>query len=127
MMKEGSPWFRRFYKEIKKMSPHFKFVKLKYGFYRIYWTGGGEPAYIHEVYKDMPYLGYDWEDDDVRLESQKYYEEYEDKVELTRKLKNYVEGYVDAIHTMQKRHFQLMNDREFRQEAQNAYRQVKVK
>jgi hypothetical protein len=126
-MNEGSIWFKRFVEECEKMSPHIKFVRVKYGFYRIYWTGGGEPAYIHEVYKEMPYKGYHMDDLDPRFESQRYYEEYEDAGEITRKIKNFVEGYWDSIATMRKRIYMLKNNKEFRETATKAYRQVRVK
>lgn len=127
MYKEGTPWFKRFRKEVEKMSPHFKFRRIKYGFYRIYWIGGGEPAYIHEVYKEMPYKGYDVENVDPRLESKKYYEEWEDNVENIRRVKNYVEGYVDSIERMKTRYYMLRNDKEFRENAVKAYKQFHVR
>ena len=124
---EGSLWFRRFKKELHRISPHFKLRRIKYGFYRIYWVGGGESAYIHEVYKEMPYHGYDTDTDDFRLESKKYYEQFEDRAELTRKIKNYVEGYTDSVSRIRKRYFMLRNNKEFRDEATKAYRKFYVK
>lgn len=109
------------------MSPHFHFRPINYGYYRIYWTGGGEPAYIHEVYKWMPYSEYQIEFKDPNVISQRYYEEYEDQLEVTRKIKNYVEGYVDSLDTMRKRFFQLKNDKEFRKTAVDAYKTVRLK
>lgn len=109
------------------MSPHFRFVPIQFGYYRIYFVGGGEPAYIHEVYKWMPYSGYVIEQNDINLVSQKYYEEYEDQIALTRKLKNYVEGYTDSIGTMRTRYFMLRNNKEFRETAVQSYRTVAVK
>jgi hypothetical protein len=124
---EGSRWFKKFKKDVEKMSPHFEFRRIKYGFYRIYWTGGGEPAYVHEVYKWMPVKGYDYEDWDPRFESHRYYQEYEDQAELTMKVKNFVEGYWDSLQTMKKRLRMFKNDKEFRKEAIEAYRNVRVK
>jgi len=126
-MLEGSRWFRRFYKECRKLSKHIYFKRIKYGFYRLYWTGGGQPAYIHEVYKEMPYRGYDINDKDIRLQSFKYYQEYEDSAELTRNIKNFVEGYVDSMGTLRKRVYMLKNDKEFYKNAVDAYKQVRVK
>lgn len=123
---EGSFWFKKFKKEVKKMSPHFQFRRIKYGFYRIYWTGGGEPAYVHEVYKWMPYKGYDWEEKDPRYEDKKYWQEKEDD-EIVLKVKNFVEGYVDSMQTMRKRFWMFRNNAEFRKEATAAYRNVRIK
>lgn len=126
-IKQGSLWFRRFVKDVQKMSVHFKFVPINYGYYRIYWTGGGEPAYVHEVWKWMPYRGFNYEEKDLNLISKRYYEEFEDQLEVTRKVKNYVEGYVDSLETMTTRNYMLKNNKEFRKEATNAYKQVAVK
>lgn len=123
----GSIWFRRFVKDLRDLSPHFQLRRIKHGFYRIYWTGGGEPAYIHEVYDNMPYRGYDIEMDDYRLESKSMYEQYEDRAELTRKVKNYVEGYTDSMDKLRRRYYMLRNNAEFRKEAVNAYKTRKVK
>lgn len=126
-MTEGSHYFRRFVKECKKLSPHLKFVPISYGYYRIYWVRGGSAAYMHEVYKWMPYKGYTQNELDPNVDSQKYYEEYEDQIKLTRKIKNFVEGYTDSMHTLITRVYMFKNSKEFRDEATKAYRQVKVK
>lgn len=122
-MTEGSRWFRRLYREAKKIDPNFRFKRIKFGFYRIYYRD----AYIHEVYKEMPYKGYDLDDLDPRFESQKYYEEYEDSGEITRKVKNYVEGYVDSIDRIRTRAYMMRNDKEFNDNATKAYREMVVK
>lgn len=120
---KGSRWFRRLIREIQAMSPDIRIVPAKYGFYRIYWRN----AYIHEVYDNMPYKGYDIEQEDLRNMSQSYYEEYEDQNEITRKIKNYVEGYWDSIDSIKTRLYLLKNDEEFRNNAQKAYQQFVVK
>jgi len=122
-----SIWRKRFEKECKKLSPHIKFKPIKYGFTRIYWVGGCEPAYMHEVYDNMPYKGYDIEEKDPRFQSKKYYEEYEDSAELTLKIKNFVEGYWDSLYTMKKRVYMMKNNKEFRNTAIDAYKRVRVK
>lgn len=124
---EGTPWFKRFYKDCKKMSDRLKFVRIKHGFYRIYWVSGGQAAYVHEVYKEMPPKGYDIEEKDMRLQSKKYYEEFEDHVEYVRTIKNFVEGYYDSIKKIKKRLYMLRNNKEFRQKAVKKYKQIKVK
>ncbi len=124
---DGTYWFKRFVRECGKISKHIQFRRIKYGFYRLYWNGGGEPAYMYEVYKDMPYKGYEWFDIDPRLESQKYFEEFEDRVELTRKIKNYVEGYYESIHRIKTIVYMFKNDKEFRETATKAYHRVHVK
>ena len=118
----GSVWFRRLLKECKQISPHIRFKRIKYGFYRIYWR----QAYLHEVYKEMPMNYYNIENDDIRLESQKYYEELEDGGEITRKVKNYVEGYYDSIKRIRTRVYMMQNDPDFYKAARNAYKQMRV-
>ena len=121
-MTEGSLWFRRLFRECKKISPHIRFKRIKYGFYRLYWR----QAYLHEVYKEMPMIGYTHEIDDPRLESQKYFEEYEDGGEIVRKIKNFVEGYYDSIKRIRTRVYMMQNNREFYTAARNAYKQMRV-
>lgn len=122
-MLEGSIWFKRFYNDCKKISPQLRFVRVKLGFYRIYYKN----AYMHEVYKEMSEMGYDWDELDPRLESQKYFEEFEDNAELTRKIKNYVEGYWDSLDRIRTRVFMMKSDKEFNQKATGAYKQMVVK
>ncbi len=126
-MVEGSQYFRRLVKDCADMSTHIHFKRIKFGFYRVYWTGGGEPAYIHEVCKDMTLIGYDIMDEDPRFENKKYYEEFEDKAELTMKIKNYREGYWDSFRTIQKRIYLLKNSDEHYKESVRAYRNVRVR
>lgn len=123
----GSRWFRRFTIEASKLSPHIKFKRIKFGFYRIYWVDGGEPAYIGECYKEMGEVGYEVEEKNYQLESKKYYEEYEDNPELIRKIKNFVEGYRDSIHRLKTKVWMMKNNDEFRKTAVNGYKQMKVK
>lgn len=120
-------WRKRFEKECKKMSPHIKFRPIKYGFTRIYWVNGCEPAYMHEVIDNMPYKGYDIEEKDPRFQSKTYYEEYEDQAELTMKIKNFVEGYWDSIRTMRKLVYLMKNSKEHYKTAVEAYKNVRVK
>lgn len=123
-MTEGSRWFRRFVKECNKISPHIRIKKIKMGFYRIYW----KDAYIGEAYKEMPYKGYDIEEMDVRmLESQKYFEEFEDGGEKIRKIKNFVEGYADSIDTLKTNVWLMRNSQEHYNNAREAYKQMIVK
>lgn len=123
----GSRWFRRFQRDCKKISPHIKFKRIKYGFFRLYWTGGGENAYLGECYKDMPEKGYEWYDIDPRLESRDYYEEYEDNVALIRKIKNFVEGYWDNLDKIKTRIYQMKHSKEFYKSATEGYRTMRVK
>lgn len=109
------------------MSPYLKFVPIKYGFVRIYWVGGGEPAYFHEVWKHMPYKGYNIEEKDVRFQSKQYYQEYEDQAELSMKIKNFVEGYWDSMKTMEKRIYMFKNNKEYNKEARKAYQKIRVR
>lgn len=75
----------------------------------------------------MPEHGYDWHELDPRLEDQKYYEEYEDNTELTRKIKNFIEGYWEAVDRIRTRVYMVRNDKEFNENAGNAYKQMRVR
>lgn len=121
--KKGTYWFRRFVADCKKISKYIRIVPIKLGFYRIYW----KEAYVHEVYKEMPTKGYDLDDLDPRFEHKKYFEEFEDRAELTRKIKNYVEGYWDSIRTVERRVWMFKNDNEYYQQAKNAYQTMYIK
>jgi len=121
---EGSRWFRRLVNDIHKIDPYLRLKRAKFGFYRVYW----KQAYIHEIYKEMPLIGYDFEDQDPRnFESQKYYEEYEDVNERTRKIKNFKEGYWDSLDRIKTRVYMMRHDKEFNKEATQAYQQVVIK
>lgn len=123
----GSLYFRRFLKDLKRMSPHLVLVPITHGYFRLYFINGGEGAYIHEVWKWMPYRGYELEYKDIELISKKYFEEYEDQLTMNRKVKNFVEGYWDCLDRVKTRLWLLKNDKAFREEATKAYRQVVVK
>ena len=110
-------------KDIPKISPDLRVVRVKLGFYRIYYR----QAYLHEVYKEMPEHGYDFEDYDPRLDNQSYFEEYEDNATLIRTIKNYKEGYWDSLDTIRTRVFLMKNNAEFNEKATNAYKQMVVK
>ena len=120
---EGTYWFRRLQKELRKVSPHIRLVRLKMGFYRVYWQN----SYLHEVYKEKPQKGYDIYEEDPRIESRYYYEEYEDNIEITRKIKNFVEGYYDSLDTIKTRVYMLRNNEEFARTSANAYKQMVIK
>lgn len=120
---EGTIWFRRFLKDVKNISSRIRIKRIKMGFYRLYY----DDAYLHEVYKEMPQHGYDIYDIDPRIENQSYYEEYEDNTELTRKIKNYVEGYWDSLDRIKTRVFLMRNNKEFNTSAKNAYKNMYVK
>ena len=119
----GNSYFRRFKANAEKLSPHIKFRRIKYGFYRIFW----KQSYVHEIYKECPMIGYQFEIEDPSLESQKYYEELEDGNEITRKVKNYKEGYFDSLDHIRTRVWMLRHDKEFNQNAEQMYRQMVVK
>lgn len=124
MAHEGSRWFRRLVKDIKKIDPYLRLVRAKHGFYRIFW----KQSYIHEIYKECPYIGYTFTEDDRRMEeSQKYFEEYEDGNEITRKIKNYKEGYWDSLDRIKTRVWMLRHDKEFNRTIENKYKQFVVR
>lgn len=120
---EGSLWFRKLVKEIKHIDPYLRLVRAKHGFYRIFW----KQSYIHEIYKEMPLIGHDILEEDQRIESQHYFEEYEDANEITRKIKNYVEGYWDSRDRIITRVWMLRHDKEFNKTIENKYKQFVVR
>lgn len=126
-MEKGTRWFQRFVREAEAMSPHIRFKRIKYGFYRIYWVGDGVSAYVSECSKDMPQFGYEIEEKNFQLESQRYFEEYEDNADLIQKIKNFKEGYYDSIDKLRTNVYMLKNNAEHRKEAQEAYNQFIVK
>lgn len=105
------------------MDRNFRIVRIKCGFYRIYYR----QAYLHEIYKEMPQRGYDMDELDPSFEDKKYFEEFEDRAELTRKIKNFVEGYWDSKETIRTRMYMMRNDKEFNQNATQAYQNFYVK
>ena len=114
--------WKRLQKDIQKISKHIRVKKIKDKFYRLYFRH----AYLHEMFGEMPQIGRDVIEADRRLESRDYYEEYEDNVELTREIKNYIEGYWDSLDRIKTRGYMMRNDDEFYKAAVRAYRQIKV-
>ena len=74
----------------------------------------------------MTPVGYDFEAYDPRFDNQSYYQEYEDQAELTMKIKNYKEGYYDALQRIRTRVYMMKNDSEFYKAAVDAYKQMRV-
>lgn len=120
---EGSYWFRRLLKDIKKIDNNLVVKRAPHGFYRVFF----KRAYIHEIYKECPMIGYDFEIDDPSLESKKYYEELEDGNEITRKVKNYKEGYWDSLDRIKTRVWLMRHDKEYNENATKAYQQMVVR
>lgn len=123
---KGSYWFERFQVDARKIDPHIHFKAIKYNYYRIYWMGGGENAYLGECSREMPEKGYDIEERDINLDDQKYFEEYEDQIELTNKIKNFVEGYWDSLESLKTKVFLMKHSKEFYKTATEGYRQMRV-
>ncbi len=115
---EGSLWFRKLIKDCEKISNRIWFKRIKHGFFRIYWG----QAYIYEVYKEMPQYGHDIYENDIRLvESREHYEKYQDRAELTRKIKNYVEGYSEAFDAIRTNAYLMKTNTEHNKQATQAY------
>jgi len=127
IINEGNYWFKRFQKDCKKISPAIHFKRIKYGYYRIYWMGHGENAYLGECTKEMPIIGYDIYENDIRLESQKYFEEYEDQIELTKKIKNFVDGYYELLKNIKTRVYMMKHNKEFYKTVVDGYKQMRVR
>ncbi len=120
---EGSYYFRRLVKEAKKISPHIKFKRIKYGFYRIYLKG----AYIGECSKDMTQMGYDIEHKNWNYEDRRYMQEYEDTIDSTARIKNFREGYWQTLDRLKTRVFMFKHDKEFYKQALRGYSQMRIK
>tara|TARA_R100001086_G_C11848217_1_gene261045 strand:- start:31439 stop:31840 length:402 start_codon:yes stop_codon:yes gene_type:complete len=120
---EGSHWFRRLVRELYKESDYFRVVRIRHGFFRVYW----KDAYVHELFKEMPYKGYSIYTDNPYKESLKLMQEYEQDGELQRKIKNFVEGYSDARKAIKLRTFQFKNNKEHYDTAKQMYRKVVIK
>lgn len=120
---KGSVWFRRLCRELRRMSKHFRIKRIRSGFYRIYW----KDAYVHEVYKEMPYRGYEWCIQDPYKESLKLVLQYEQDGDIQRKVKNFVEGYCEAIRAIKLRTYQFKNNDEHYRLAKDMYRNVVIK
>ena len=120
-------WFKRFRKEAEALSPHIEFRRLSLGFYRIYWVRSGHSAYMGECYVEMPEMGYDIDEKDINLVSQKYYEEFEERTALTRKIKNFVEGYWESIDRLKTNVYLFKNNKEHRQLQIDGYKEFVIK
>lgn len=120
---EGSYWFRRLVRDLHKQSKYFKVRRIREGFFRIYW----KEAYVHEMYKEMPYKGYVWYTDSPYKESQKLMQEYEQDGEIQRKVKNFVEGYSEASNAIKLRVHQFKNDDYHYRTAKDMYKQMVIK
>jgi hypothetical protein len=105
------------------MSKHFVVRRIRHGFYRIYW----KEAYVHEVYKEMPYRGYEWYTESPYKESLKLMQEWEQDGDLQRKVKNFVEGYSEASKAIKLRVYQFKNNDEHYRTAKDMYKQVVIK
>jgi hypothetical protein len=118
-----STYFKRLKEDCKKISPHIKFKYCGLGFWRIYYN----QAYLHEVYEDMGLAGFDITIENPRLRDRKFFEEYEDHIETVRTVKNFVEGYQDSLERIRTRIYMHRHDKEFNQEAEEAYKTFMVK
>lgn len=116
-------WFRRLLKDCKRLSSHIKVKRIKNGFFRIYY----KQAYIHEIYKEAPLIGYTMDFLDPRFESKKFWESKEDKADLTRNVKNYVEGYWDSLDRIRTRVYLFRNNDEFYKTAVKGYQTMVIK
>ncbi len=122
-MNEGSYYFRRLVNDARKISPHIRFRRIKYGFYRIYLKG----AYIGECSKDMPQVGHDINEKNWNLEDSKYYQEFEDTIDSTKRLKNFKEGYWETLDRLRTRVYMFKHNKEFYKEALRGYSQLRIK
>ena len=118
-----SKYYKRFKRECRRISPHIRFKHIRCGFVRLYYKN----SYLHEVDTNMPYKGYDFQIHNPRLENKSYYEEYEDSIDVIKTIKNFKEGYLDAIETIQTRMYMHRHSLEFNKNAEAAYRNVVVK
>lgn len=82
---------------------------------------------MHEVYKEMPYKGYTWYTESPYKESFKLMQEYELDGDIQRKVKNFVEGYYEAIKAIKLRTYQFKNNDEHYRIAKDMYKHVVIK
>lgn len=120
---EGSTWFKRFLKDCRKISKHIRIKRIKNGFVRIYW----KQAYLGEAYKEMPPMGYDIEELNMHMVEKKYYEQLEDQADLTRKIKNFKEGYYDSLDRIRTKAYMMKHDKEFYETACKGYETIRIK
>lgn len=123
MRNEGSFWFRRLARDLKTMSPHIKLVRIKNGFYRIYYRY----SYIGECFKNMPEHGYDIYERAQGFENYSYYEQYHGNADAAMRIKNFVEGYWETYRRIKTKLFQINNDKEFAKTALDGYKVMRVK
>ena len=119
----GSRWFRRLVREAKRMSPHIRFKRIKYGFYRIYYR----QAYVVECFKNMPEMGYDINEKNFHFERYQHYQDYHDNTDSTMRVKNFVEGYHETKNRLRTRLFQMNHSKEFYETARRGYSQMRIK
>ncbi len=122
-MTTGSKWFKRLVKDCKKISSHIRIKRIKHGFYRVYW----KQAYIGELFKEMPMKGYDHTDNDKGFEERKYWESKEDGAEMTRNIKNFVEGYWDSLDRIRTRVYNMRHSKEAYETAVKGYSRLNIK
>lgn len=120
---EGNFWFNRLLKEAKKISPHLRFKRIKYGFYRIYL----KDAYIGECSKDMSEKGYDIEEKNYHMEDTQYRQQFEDNIDSTARLKNFKEGYWETLDKLKTRVFLFKHNPEFHKNATQGYKTMRIK
>lgn len=75
----------------------------------------------------MPQVGYDCIDKDFNFLEKKYVESREDPSELTRKIKNFVEGYWEALETIRVRVYLMRHDAQYNKLATQRYQTVVIK
>lgn len=120
---EGSVWFRRLVREFKRVSPHIRFVRIKAGFYRIYFR----QAYVGECSKNMPELGYNIFERSIGFEDYSFYQKYHNTVDSTLRVKNFVEGYWETRNKLRTRLMNMMNSKEHYETARKGYSQMRIR
>jgi hypothetical protein len=118
-----SYWFNRLERDIAEVSPQLRLIPAGHGLWRVYYNS----CYVHEINENLTANGYDIEEYNERLESRGYYEEYEDQIEVIRTVKNYAEGYWDALEHVKHRLYLLRNNDEFYEQSRKAYETAVIK
>ncbi len=119
---EGSYWFKRIQEDLRSLSSQLYLVPIAHGFFRIYF----KQAYVGELYKEMPEYGYDITDEDMSLDDKTYYINKMEDGEVQRKIKNFVEGYVQVLDQVQTRYYMLRHNSEFYKEATSGYKKLNI-
>lgn len=118
-----SRWFLRLERDVKKINPRIRTKRIRNGFYRFFYDTG----YLGEVYENLNEMGHHLYDTDAFAEDRKYLEEKLEDGEIQRKIKNFEEGYWEALDKIRTRYFMSRSNPEAHRLIMQGYRQLRVR